>query len=310
MSGQQLGTWVRDEVFPFFAEMALSIPTPRAICSSTYCGQPSKAGELGQFCTPHHIIRTIVDLVDPIGETVYDPAAGMAGFLVAAYEHIRLANSSPNGRKIAQFEGKTFERGYDDRLSAIAPPTDRDLLGQRRGRQDGERGLDEPGAARPARRAHPQAQRADHRFDPQVKHREGAAARRLRPGAPNPPFSGRIDRDRIVDDAARPRRPSCCSSKYMVDNLEPGGRCGMIVPEGVLFGRIGAHKEPRRMLMQNDQVEAMLSLPGGVFQPYSGVKTSVLVFAKGRTYQPSAVPARQQRWFQARRQSRTADRGR
>ena len=72
--------------------------------------QISQAGELGQFRTPRHIIRAIVDLVDPRnGETVYDPAAGTAGFLVAAFDHIRLANSSPHGREAAEFEGKTFE---------------------------------------------------------------------------------------------------------------------------------------------------------------------------------------------------------
>ena len=67
----------------------------------------------------------------------------------------------------------------------------------------------------------------------------------------------------------------------MIDSLKPSGRCGVIVPEGVLFGSTGAHKELRRMLLQNNRVDAVLSLPGGVFQPYSGVKTSVLVFAKG-----------------------------
>jgi type I restriction enzyme M protein len=67
----------------------------------------------------------------------------------------------------------------------------------------------------------------------------------------------------------------------MVDNLKPDGRCGVIVPEGVLFGSTGAHKELRRILLQNNRVEAVLSLPGGVFQPYSGVKTSVLIVRKG-----------------------------
>jgi hypothetical protein len=65
--------------------------------------------------------------------------------------------------------------------------------------------------------------------------------------------------------------------------LKPGGRCGVIVPEGVLFGSTGAHKELRRQLVENNRVEAVLSLPGGVFQPYSGVKTSVLFFRKGGT---------------------------
>jgi type I restriction enzyme M protein len=69
--------------------------------------------------------------------------------------------------------------------------------------------------------------------------------------------------------------------KYMLDSLRPGGRCGVIVPEGVLFGSTGAHKELRRQLIENHRVEAVLSLPGGVFQPYSGVKTSVLFFRKG-----------------------------
>ena len=69
--------------------------------------------------------------------------------------------------------------------------------------------------------------------------------------------------------------------KYMLESLRPGGRCGVIVPEGLLFGSTGAHKEIRRQLIENNRVEAVLSLPGGVFQPYSGVKTSVLLFKKG-----------------------------
>jgi type I restriction enzyme M protein len=67
----------------------------------------------------------------------------------------------------------------------------------------------------------------------------------------------------------------------MMDSLRSGGRCGVIVPDGVLFGPTGAHKELRRQLLENNRVEAVLSLPGGVFQPYSNVKTSVLIFRKG-----------------------------
>jgi len=152
MSGEQLVIWVRDEVFEFFREIGdaygmgfmaqarLAIDEPTVLTQVVtlvnelrleYADPDSKgdlfehvlrqirqAGELGQFRTPRHIIRAIVGLVDPrIGETVYDPAAGTAGFLVAAYEHIRLANSSVHGRERTEFEGKTFERGYGDRLS-------------------------------------------------------------------------------------------------------------------------------------------------------------------------------------------------
>jgi hypothetical protein len=99
----------------------------------------------------------------------------------------------------------------------------------------------------------------------------------------NPPFSGRLGRDRIVDDVkiSASTATELLFVKYMIDNLKGGGRCGVVVPEGVLSNSRVAHKELRRMLMENNRVEAMLSLPGGLFQPYSGVKTSVLIFGQG-----------------------------
>ena len=76
--------------------------------------QIRQAGELGQFRTPRHVIRAMVRLVAPrLGETVYDPAAGTAGFLVGAYDHIRLANSSPDGIEEAEADGQTIRRGLD-----------------------------------------------------------------------------------------------------------------------------------------------------------------------------------------------------
>jgi type I restriction enzyme M protein len=92
-----------------------------------------------------------------------------------------------------------------------------------------------------------------------------------------------VDRDRIVEDVkvGTTTATELLFLKYMMDSLRPGGRCGVIVPEGVLFGSTGAHKELRRQLIENNRVEAVLSMPGGVFQPYSGVKTSVLFFRRG-----------------------------
>jgi type I restriction enzyme M protein len=91
-----------------------------------------------------------------------------------------------------------------------------------------------------------------------------------------------VDKDRIVEDVkvGTSTATELLFLKYMIDSLRPGGRCGVIVPEGVLFGSTTAHKELRRQLIENNRVEAVLSLPGGVFQPYSGVKTSVLLFRK------------------------------
>ena len=101
----------------------------------------------------------------------------------------------------------------------------------------------------------------------------------------NPPFSGRLDRDRIVEEVkiGRTAQTELLFLQYMINQLKDSGRCGVVVPEGVLFGSTGAHKELRRRLVENNTVEAVLSLPGGVFNPYSGVKTSVLVFRKGGT---------------------------
>ncbi|MGH8477823.1 MAG: HsdM family class I SAM-dependent methyltransferase [Methylococcales bacterium] len=110
----------------------------------------------------------------------------------------------------------------------------------------------------------------------------------------NPPFSGRVDKDRIVEDVkvGASTATELLFLKYMMDSLRSplplgeglgereGGRCGVIVPEGVLFGSTTAHKELRRQLIENNRVEAVLSFPGGIFQPYSGVKTSVLLFKK------------------------------
>ena len=320
MSGEQLVTFVRDEVFPFFASVGdafgmsfmaqarLAIDEPTVLtqvvtlvnelrleqADSDTKGdlfehvlrQIKQAGELGQFRTPRHIIRAIVDLVDPkIGETVYDPAAGTAGFLVAAYEHIRLARSSANGRQITELEGKTFERGLGDRLNAAQW---RKLQTETFYGNDVDPKMVSLASMNLALRGLPDVRILKRNvltstFDRQIKAEKSLPLDGYDVILANPPFSGRIDRDRIVDDVkiGTSTATELLFSKYMIDNLKPGGRCGMIVPEGILFGSTGAHRELRRMLMQNNQVEAVLSLPGGVFQPYSGVKTSVLIFRQG-----------------------------
>jgi len=248
--------------------------------------QIKQAGELGQFRTPRHIIRAIVDLVDPrIGETVYDPAAGTAGFLVAAYEHIRLANSSPTGTDVAEFEGKQFPRGMGDRLNQTQW---RKLQAETFYGNDVDPKMVSLASMNLALRGLPDVRILKRNvlttsFDRQKKAELGLPLDGCDVILANPPFSGRVDRGRIVDDVkiGTTTATELLFVKYMIDNLRDGGRCGVIVPEGVLFGSTGAHKELRRIMMQNNSVQAVLSLPGGVFQPYSGVKTSVLVFARG-----------------------------
>ncbi|MHB1233631.1 MAG: HsdM family class I SAM-dependent methyltransferase [Burkholderiales bacterium] len=338
MSGENLVRFVRDEVFPFYAEMAeryavnfmegsrLGIDDPTVLTQvinlvdelrldqadadtkgdlfEHVLKQISQAGELGQFRTPRHIIRAIVQMIAPqIGETIYDPAAGTAGFLVAAYDHIRLQNSSPNAIEEVELDGKKIQRGHGDKLSAAKW----DILGNRTFY----------GNDVDLKMVHLATMNLTLRGLPNVRIRRRNvltttldAQQKAELGLPldgfniilaNPPFAGRVDKDRIVDDVkiGTATATELLFLKYMMDSLKTpsplkregrggsanngGGRCGVIVPEGVLFGSTGAHKELRRQLIENNTVLAVLSLPGGVFQPYSGVKTSVLFFRKGGT---------------------------
>ena len=320
LNGERLVNWVREEVFPFHAELAahgvtdfmdgarLVIDEPTVLTQVVsqlndlhldrvdadtkgdlfehVLRQIRQAGELGQFRTPRHVIRALVRLVDPrLGETVYDPAAGTAGFLVGAWDHIRLANSSPDGIEKVDAEGKTIRRGLGDMLNrdAVRELQEATFYGADVDPQMVRlatmnltlRGLDR---VRILRR-----DALTRSLDRAAKAEFGLPTRGFDVILANPPFSGRLDRDRIVEEVkiGRTAQTELLFLQYMLNHLNAGGRCGVVVPEGVLFGSTGAHRELRRRLVESNTVEAVLSLPGGVFNPYSGVKTSVLLFRKG-----------------------------
>lgn len=362
LSGEPLVRFVRDEVFPFFAEVAersafnfmngarLSIDEPTVLTQVVnlvdslrldqadadtkgdlfehVLRQIKQAGELGQFRTPRHVIRAIVEMLDPrIGETIYDPAAGTAGFLAAAYNHIRLANSSPSGISETEADGKLQKRGIGDRLSAaqVSVLQNSTFYGN-----DVDPKMVRLATMNLTLRGLPNVRILLRNvltttLDNERKAELGLPQEGYHVVLANPPFSGRLDKDRIVDEVkvGTSTATELLFLKYMMDCLRnppsppspargkgaktsssmsgektpspstgegwgggaanTGGRCGVIVPEGVLFGSTGAHKELRRQLIENNTVEAVMSLPGGVFQPYSGVKTSVLFFRKGGT---------------------------
>ena len=322
LSGEALVRFVQDEVFPFFEELAdhsatnfmrgarLNITEPTVLTQVVtlvdglkldeadadtkgdlfehVLKQIKQAGELGQFRTPRHIIRSIVAIVDPkIGETVYDPAAGTAGFLVAAYNHIRLVNSSPAGITEIDLDGKRQRRGLGDRLSSaqLATLQSKTFYGN-----DVDPQMVRLATMNLTLRGLPNVRILlrnvlTSTLDPEKRESLELPEEGYHVVLANPPFAGKIDADRVVDDVkvGNSKATEILFLKYMLESLRPGGRCGVIVPEGLLFGSTGAHKEIRRQLIENNRVEAVLSLPGGVFQPYSGVKTSVLVFRKGGT---------------------------
>jgi len=320
LSGEPLVRFVRDEVFPFFSDVAdrsavnfmhgarLVIDEPTVLTQVVtlvdglrldrsdadtkgdlfehVLKQIKQAGELGQFRTPRHIIRAIVEIIDPkIGDTIYDPAAGTAGFLVAAYNHIRLTNSSPGGIQSVEIDGKVQTRGLGDKLSAAHVSA---LQNQTFYGNDVDPKMIRLATMNLTLRGLPNVRILLRNVLTTSLDAERKAELALPPEGyhvvlANPPFSGRVDKDRIVDDVkvGTTTATELLFLKYMMDSLRSGGRCGVIVPEGVLFGSTGAHKELRRQLIENNRVEAVMSLPGGVFQPYSGVKTSVLFFRQG-----------------------------
>ena len=314
LNGERLVSWVREEVFPFYAGVAAEGVTDFMAGARLVIDEPTvlsqvvsqvndlhleqvdadtkgdlfehvlrqirQAGELGQFRTPRHVIRAMVQLVDPrLGETVYDPAAGTAGFLVGAYDHIRLANSSPDGVEEVETDGQTVRRGLGDTLSrdAVRQLHEETFFGNDVDPQMVRlatmnltlRGLDRVRILR--RDALTRA------LDRAAKAKLGLPAQGFDVILANPPFSGRLDKDRIVEDVkvGKTKQTELLFLQYMLNHLKDGGRCGVVVPEGVLFGSTGAHRELRRKLVENNTVEAVLSLPGGVFNPYSGVKTIV-----------------------------------
>lgn len=233
------------------------------------------AGKNGQFRTPRHIIRMMVKLTDPdINDKIIDPACGTAGFLVNAYEHI-LAKYTPReqlkidedgeihgaiGSRITKKEHweklwtETFY-GYDFDTTMVRIGLMNMIL----------HGIKKPHID----------------YMDSLSKRNNIRSEYTVVLA-NPPFTGSIDKSDI-NDAFKVKTPKTelLFLELFYRLLEMGGRAAVIVPNGVLFGSSNAHKEIRKLLIDNCQLQAVISMPSGVFKPYSGVGTAVLVFTKG-----------------------------
>ena len=233
----------------------------------------STAGTNGQFRTPRHIIDMIVRLVDPQrGRRICDPAAGTAGFLIAAFRHI-LRNHTSKGE---------LNRGNitGDKLT----PTDWRFLEER-----AFTGFDND--ANMVKLAilnlylH-KLEKADIRHYNALTSTIGGAY----PGPlydvilANPPFAGKVQDESINSDlnhGLRTRATELLFLKWFIDHLTDNGRAGVIVPNGVLFASTKAAKRLRQTILEQCDLQAVVSLPSGVFKPYSGVGTAALVFQKG-----------------------------
>src|SRR2546427_6304720 len=238
-------------------------------------GELKTAGKNGQFRTPRHIIRMMVELVDPnIGQKVCDPACGTGGFLVAAYQHILRKYTSPEmvkvdedgtphnliGDKIVKkehwdFLWKETFYGFDFEITMIRIALMNMIL----------HGIMQPNIK--------QIDTLSKRFDQKSIYDIVFA---------NPPFAGYVDKTDISDSFKLDTTKTELLFVELFHNLlNIGGKAAVIVPNGVLFGSSNAHIKARKLLLENCDLQAVVSMPGGVFQPYSGVGTAVLVFVEG-----------------------------
>jgi type I restriction enzyme M protein len=235
----------------------------------------TSAGKLGQFRTPRHIIQLICELVDPkLGDTIGDPACGTGGFLLGAYHHILTAHTSKTHQKTDEnglirgilgdkltderqwtyLKEKTFY-GYDMEESMVRIGLMNLMM----------HGISSPNIE--------QKDTLSKKYDEDNFYDVILT---------NPPFKGSIDKGDINESfSLATTKTELLFINRVIKSLKIGGRAGVIVPDGVLFGSSTAHKQARKMLLDNCELQGIVSMPSGIFKPYAGVSTAILVFVKG-----------------------------
>lgn len=220
------------------------------------------AGTNGQFRTPRHLIRMMVDMVQPTKEdTICDPSAGTAGFLVAAGEYIH--ENHPDW-----FHEKTFREHYNsDMFTGIE--FDNTML--RIGAMNLQlHGIENPNLI----------------GKDALSESNGDIREQFSLILANPPFKGSLDYDGVetsILKVVKSKKTELLFLGLMLRMMKTGGRCAVIVPDGVLFGSSNAHKQIRQEIIENHKLDAVISMPSGVFKPYAGVSTAILFFTKTGT---------------------------
>jgi len=314
LPGDQMLKRVRDEVFPHFRTLGdsestfaeymndaqLLIVKPSLLVSAVnmidalpltegdtkgdlyeyLLSKLTTAGINGQFRTPRHIIRLMVDLVEPKpSEVVGDPACGTAGFLVSVMQHLLEKYSSPEGVIVHDDGQKTYSgdllepyrqhiqsalfHGYDFDTTMLRIAAMNLML----------HGVESPDI-------HYQ----DTLSNSFPERFPGQAIDGFDVILANPPFKGSLDESDVhpsLTGKVKTKKTELLFVALILRMLKLGGRAACIVPEGVLFGSSNAHRALRKLLVQENQLEAIISMPSGVFKPYAGVSTAVLIFTKG-----------------------------
>jgi len=222
-------------------------------------GKIASAGQNGQFRTPRHIIALMVEMMAPSAkDEICDPACGTAGFLVAAGEYLRRVHPELLLKKASNehFHHRMFH-GFDFDSTMLRIGSMNMLL----------HGVEQP----------------DIRYRDSLSDGASGDAELYSLILANPPFAGSLDYESVAKDlqqVVKTKKTELLFLALFLRLLRTGGRAAVIVPDGVLFGSSKAHKELRRMLVEDHKLDAVVKLPGGVFKPYAGVSTAILLFTK------------------------------
>ncbi|SMX31911.1 type I restriction-modification system subunit M [Actibacterium lipolyticum] len=222
-------------------------------------GKIASAGQNGQFRTPRHIIQLMVHLMAPKPtDTICDPAAGTCGFLVAAGEYLRDTHPEilRNKEQRDHFHKGMFH-GFDFDSTMLRIGAMNMTL----------HGVDNPDIS--------------YRDSLAEEHNDDAGRYSLI--LANPPFAGSLDYDTTAKDLlkiVKTKKTELLFVALFLRLLRNGGRAAVVVPDGVLFGSSKAHKDLRKMLVEDHQLEAIIKLPSGVFRPYAGVSCAIVIFTK------------------------------
>ena len=220
--------------------------------------QIAQSGTNGQFRTPRHIIQMVVDLMRPgVEDTVCDPAMGSAGFICAAARYVEehYAKELMGAEARRHYTTEMFT-GFDTDQTMLRIGAMNMML----------HGVDAPN----------------------IEWRDSLSEDNDARGCftlimANPPFTGSLDKETIAKDLqslAPTKKTELLFLALFIRSLTIGGRCASVVPDGVLFGSSKAHKGLRKELVENQRLEAVISMPSGVFKPYAGVSTAILVFTR------------------------------
>lgn len=249
---------VLEQVVSMISELEMSDQDTKGDVYEYMLSKIASSGDNGQFRTPRHIAKMMAELMQPqLEDTICDPACGTAGFLVAASEYIKTHyDATVFTKEFSEYYSKEMFHGceFDEMMIGIAAMN---LM---------LHGVEQPDL-----------------YDKSSLDEDFSVADRYSLVLANPPFKGSLDSNTIaksLSSVLKTKKTELLFLALILRILKVGGRCASIVPVGVLFGSDKAAKGIRQIIVDEHKLEAVISMPSGVFKPYAGVSTAILIFTK------------------------------